>query len=142
MANNVALRRFLRSLQQDVRADTTLKDTELALDKWTIIASQALEYENRALFDFSVKVLHEAYASLPITGTQITEKRLAVVIRLYAVGSMTVRLESWEALRTIVLRPAKVHPADNEYVHSSWIRHGHVEAARAGLTRDDRMVPS
>src|SRR6202007_2365041 len=27
--------------------------------------------------------------------------------------------------------------ADHDYVHSSWIRHGHVEAARGGLTGSD-----
>ena len=29
------------------------------------------------------------------------------------------------------------HVAVAIYVHSSWIRHGHVEAARAGSTKDD-----
>jgi hypothetical protein len=75
--------------------------------------------------------------ALPVAGTELTEKRLAVVVRLYALGSLAVRLGDWETLRAIVLRPAKIHPADNDYIHSSWIRHGHVEAARAGLTKDD-----
>ncbi|WP_201359279.1 hypothetical protein [Mycobacterium paraintracellulare] len=137
MAKNTALRQFLRSIKQDLRGDSTLIETTRALDKWTIIACQALDFGNYDIFEFALKLLHEAYAALPVAGTALTEKRLAVIVRFYAVGSLAVRLAAWEALRSIVLRPAKVHPADNEYVHSSWIRHGHVEAARAGLTRDD-----
>lgn len=136
-SNDVALRQFLRTLKHDLRADTTLVETERALDKWTIVACQALYFERRALVELAIKLLHEAYVALPNTGTELTEKRLAVVVRLYALGSLAVRLGHWETLRAIVLQPTKIHPADNEYVHSSWIRHGHVEAARAGLTKDD-----
>jgi hypothetical protein len=120
-----------------LRAGTTLVETERALDKWTIIACQSLLFERRDLVELAIKLLHEAYVALPVIGTGLTEKRLAVVVRLYALGSLAARLSDWEALRAIVLRPTKIHPADNDYVHSSWIRHGHVEAARAGLTKDD-----
>lgn len=131
-----ALRRFLRTIKHDV-GSSTLAETVQALDKWTIIACQALEFDNHDVFEFAVKCLYDAYVGLPVAGTDITQKRLAVVVRLYAVGSLAVRLEAWDALRNIVLRPAKIHPADDSYVHSSWIRQGHVEAARAGLTGDD-----
>jgi hypothetical protein len=136
-SNDVALRQFLRTLKHVLRADTTLAETERALDKWTIIASQALYFERRELLEIAIKLLHDAYVALPVAGTDLTEKRLAVVVRLYALGSLAVRLGDWEALRAIVLQPAKIHSADNDYVHSSWIRHGHVDAARAGLTKDD-----
>jgi hypothetical protein len=136
-SNDVALRQFLRTLKHGLRADSTLADTERVLDKWTIIGCQALYFERRDLVDIALKLLHEAYVALPVAGPELTEKRLAVVVRLYALGSLAVRLGDWGALRPIVLRPAKIHPADNDYVHSSWIRHGHVEAARAGLTKDD-----
>ena len=138
MANyDVALGQFLRTLKHELRADTALVETERALDKWTIIACQALYFERRDLVELALELLYEAYVALPVSGTELTEKRLAVVVRLYALGSLAVRLGDWETLRAIVLRPAKIHPADNDYVHSSWIRHGHVEAARAGLTKDD-----
>lgn len=136
-SDDIVLRQFLRTLKHTIWADTTLAETEAALDKWTIIACQALSVERRDLVELAIKLLHEAYVSLPVAGPELTEKRLAVVVRLYALGSLAVRLGEWETLRHIVLRPAKVHPSDNDYVHSSWIRHGHVEAARAGLTKDD-----
>jgi hypothetical protein len=135
MANNdVRLRQFLRSLKHFIHADNTLAESERALDKWTIIACQALYFERHDLVELAIKLLHEAYVALPLAGSALTEKRLAVVIRLYALGRLAVRLSAWEIVRSIVQRPAQIHPADHAYVHSSWIRHGHVEAARAGLT--------
>lgn len=136
-SHDVTVRQFLRVLKNEVRGDSTLDRTERALDKWAIIACQAIYFERSDLVDLAIKLLHEAYVALPQTGLEITEKQLAVVIRLYAVGSLAIRMNDWETLRAIILRPAKLHPADNDYVHSSWIRHGHVDAARAGLTQDD-----
>lgn len=135
--DDVALRQFLRLLKNEFRGDVTLVKTERLLDKWTIIACQATYFERRELIDFAITLLHEAYVALPTAGTELTEKRLAVIVRLYALGSLAIRMGDWETLRSIVLRPAKIHPADNDYVHSSWIRHGHVEASRAGLTNGD-----
>lgn len=123
--NDLQLRQFLRSLEHSLRADTPLAESERALDKWTIIACQALYHERYDLVELAIKLLYDAYAALPAAGVELTEKRLAVVIR-------------WDTIRSIVHRPAKAHPMDTNYLHSSWIRQGHVEAARAGLTgRDD-----
>jgi hypothetical protein len=136
-SNDLQLRQFLRSVKHSIRADTPLAESERALDKWTIIACQALYYERYDLVEMAIKLLYEAYAALPATGVELTEKRLAVVIRLYALGSLAVRLNAWKTIRSIVHRPAKAHPMDPNYLHSSWIRQGHVEAARAGLTGAD-----
>ena len=115
-SHDVAVRQFLRVLKNEVRGDSTLASTERALDKWAIVACQAIHFERRDLVDLAIKLLHEAYVALPMTGLDVTEKRLAVVIRLYAVGSLAIRMNDWETLRTIILRPAKLHPADNDYV--------------------------
>jgi len=137
MANaDVQLRQFLRSLAQFVRADVPRAETERALDKWAIIACQAMYFERTDLVERAITVFHEAYAALPMVGADIVEKRLAIVIRLYVVGSMAVRMGAWTVITSIVQRPAQIDPTDYEYVHSSWIRHGHVEAARASLTGD------
>lgn len=137
-SNDLALRQFLRLIKSEFRGDATMAKTEQVLDKWTIIACQAIYFERRDLAELAIKLLHEAYTALPTSGTELTEKRLAVVVRLYVLGSVAMRVGDWETLRAIILRPAKIHPADNDYVHSSWIRHGHVEAARAGLTKDEQ----
>lgn len=133
---DVQLRQFLRSLTQLVRGDAPLAETERALDKWTIIACQAIHFERTNLAERAIALLHEAYAALPAAGADIVEKQLAVVVRLYIVGSMAVRMGAWPVITSIVQRPAQIHPNDYDYVHSSWIRHAHVEAARAGLTGD------
>ena len=110
-SNDLALRQFLRTLKHVLRADSTLEETERALDKWTIIACQALYFERRDLVDIALKLLHEAYVALPVAGTELTEKRLAVVVRLYALGSLAVRLGDWETLRPIVCgRPRFTRP--------------------------------
>lgn len=137
MANDIQLRQFLRSVEHSIRADTPLAESERALDKWTIIACQALYYERYDLVEMAIKLLYDAYSALPVAGVDLTEKRLAVVIRLYALGSLAVRLKAWNTIRSIVHRPAKAHPLDPNYLHSSWIRQGHVEAARAGLIGGD-----
>ncbi|OBK86359.1 hypothetical protein [Mycolicibacter sinensis] len=136
-AAELSLRQFLRTCKHALSAQGALAETEQALDKWTIIACQALNAERHDIVRFAIKVLHEAYVALPLSGVQVIEKRLAVAVRLYVVGSLAVRLAAWESLRSIVLQAAELHSAKGDYVHSSWIRHAHVEAARAGLTNDD-----
>jgi hypothetical protein len=139
-SNDVQLRQFLRSLQHYIRTDTPLAESERALDNWAIIACEALYFERNDLVDLAIKLLHRAYVALPITGSALTEKRLAVVIRLYVLSSLAVRLSAWEIIRSVVQRPAKVHPADHDYVHSSWIRHGHAYAKTSAQTRRLRSV--
>ena len=79
-SNDVQLRQFLRSLQHYIRTDTPPAESERALDKWAIIACEALYFERNDLVDLAIKLLHRAYVALPITGSALTEKRLAVVI--------------------------------------------------------------
>ncbi|MFV8165305.1 hypothetical protein ACNQVK_24970 [Mycobacterium sp. 134] len=137
---DVALRQFLRSLQHHLRAHNTLAETEQALDKWTIVTCQALNFERHDIVESALVLLHEVYEGYLADhdpGQELAKKRLAIVIRLYILGSLAVRLDDWSTMRSIVLKPAKIHQADTAYIHSSWIRHGHVEAARAGLTRTD-----
>lgn len=131
--DDVEIRQFLRTVKHQVRATVALADTEQALDKWTITACQALYFERSDLVELAIEQLHEAYSALPLNGVAITEKRLAVAIRLYTLGSLAVRMDAWPVVRSVVLRTARIHPADGDYVHSSWIRDAHVEAARAGL---------
>ena len=60
VSNDASLRQFPRTLKHDLRADTNLAETERALDKWTIIACQALYFERRDLVELAIKLLHEA----------------------------------------------------------------------------------
>lgn len=134
--NDVRLRQFLRSLKRFVNANRNLEDCHAALDKWTIFAAQALNFERADLTKDAIDALYEAYTELD-TGTDLARKRLAVVIRIYAIGSLAVRLSAWETVHSLAIRPVATAPF-HDWIYASWIRNAQVEASRAGLTRDDR----
>jgi hypothetical protein len=131
----VRLRQFLRSLTQSIRPDTPLAECERVLDKWTTIVCQALYFRTHSPCRTCHQTTPRGLAASP-QGPSSPKNAWRFVARLYAASSMAVRLNAWQTIRAIVHRPAAIYPNDQNYVHSSWIRHGHVEAAR-GLTRDD-----
>ncbi|BBY82103.1 ATP-binding protein [Mycolicibacterium pulveris] len=135
--NDVRLRQFLRTLRKYVNASSTLEDCEMALDRWAIFCAQATIFERDDLTGNAIAALFDAYRELG-AGPDLTRKRLAVVIRIYAIGSLAVRMAAWETVHSLVLRPVPSTPFDNSWVYSSWIRHAQVEASRAGLIKDDR----
>ncbi|MEU4841759.1 AlbA family DNA-binding domain-containing protein [Nocardia testacea] len=129
--NDVRLRQFLRTLSRPI-VSGTLAECEAAIDKWTILAAQLLHFERTELAEKAIDTLHDAYKKIPASSPDATRKRLAIVYRLYALGSLTVRLDSWSALRSLVLRRV-LSPGHENYWYSSWIRQGQVEASRADL---------
>jgi hypothetical protein len=56
----------------------------------------------------AIGVLHERYSGLGID-TDDTRKRLEIVIRIYALGSMAVRRSEWETVHTLTLKPTSVY---------------------------------
>jgi Putative DNA-binding domain len=134
--NDVRLRQFLRSLKRFVNVNRSLADCQAALDKWAIFSAQALNFERADLAKDAIDALYEAYTELG-TGTDLARKRLAVVIRIYAIGSLAVRLSAWETVHSLAIRPVATAPF-GDWIYASWIPHAQVEASRAGLTRDDR----
>jgi hypothetical protein len=135
--NDVRLRQFLRTLRRHVNATSSVDDCANALDKWAIFCAQATFFERDDLTQDAIDALFAAYRELG-SGDDATQKRLAVVIRIYAVGSLAVRVSAWETVRSLVLRPAEDATGNPDWVYASWIRHALVEASRAGLTKDDR----
>lgn len=135
--NDVRLRQFLRTLWRHVNATSSVDDCANALDKWAIFCSQTMIFERDDLTQNAIDVLFAAYRELG-SGDDATRKRLAVVIRIYAVGSLAVRMASWETVHSLVLRPTEDATGSPDWVYASWIRHAQVEASRAGFTNDDR----
>jgi hypothetical protein len=132
--NDVRLRQFLRTLRRYVNANSSVEDSEMALDKWAIFCAQASFFERDDLVEHAIDTLYEAYRELG-SSPDLTRKRLAVVIRIYAIGSLAIRMAAWETVHSLSIRPVPLHP---NFVHSLWIRHAQVDASRAGLIKNDR----
>lgn len=129
------VRRFLRTLKEPI-VSGSLEQCQAALDKWTIVVAQALDFERPDLAGTAIELLYDAYQQIPVAESDAVRKRLAAVVRLYAVGSLMVRLSAWSTLRQLVLRRV-LSPGYDDYWYSSWIRQGQVEASRANLLPDD-----
>lgn len=134
--DDMRLRRFLRKLAKSSLTPARGEDAfENALDKWTIFCAQALFAERADLVLTGIEALQENYANLGL-GNAETRKRLTTVIRIYALGSLAVRLEEWQVVHHLALQPVPSNPYDRQYVYSSWIRHGQVDASRGELLPD------
>lgn len=134
--DDVRLHQFVRALCGLVGSGD-LEDFNLALNKWTVYCAQCLYFERADLVDDAVEKLLGVYKKLGIDG-DANRKRLAVVIRLYVVGGLAVRLEAWDTVTSLALRPVPSETYGDDYIWSSWIRHGQTLASRANLTDDPR----
>lgn len=134
---DVRIRRFLRTAASSLTSKTNDDRFRSALDKWTICSAQALDAERTDLVLAAIGVLHEAYVQLWID-IEDSRRRLDVVVRLYALGSMAIRVRDWSVVNALALQRVPSNPVDSTYVYSSWIRHAQVMASRANLIPEDR----
>lgn len=104
-------------------------DNTTALDQLTIIGTHAALYQNEQVYSWVVDQLHKIYLQLAFNDTR---KKLAIVDRVYVLGSCLVRLGYWGDVRTLVLQS----PAEEFY--PSWIREGQVAASRDYLYPADK----
>ena len=137
--SDLRIKQFLTSVMAtDVNTDAFCQ----ALDKLTIIAVQALALGIPDAVKQAVSALFTAYVKL---GHSDVTQKLAIVTRLYVIGAAAVRYRAWGVVRDLVLHPSSAHPS-LDYVYSSWIREGQVEATEAKLFPDDSrgslMIPS
>lgn len=135
--NDVRLRQYLRTLSRSTGASVDLAAYADALDRWAIFCAQTLHFERPDLTDEAIGKLVESYQGLGIS-TDDNQRRLMVVERIYVVGSLAVRLDEWETVRSLALRPVPGNSYETDYIYSSWIRAAQVYASRAGLTEDPR----
>ncbi|MDV7137097.1 AlbA family DNA-binding domain-containing protein [Williamsia muralis] len=116
-------------LEAGERALRAADEDTTALDQLTIIGTHAALYQNEQVYGWVVDQLHKIYLELKV---QDSRKKLAIVDRVYVLGSCLVRLGYWGDVRTLVLQS----PADA--VYPSWIREGQVAASRDHLYPDDK----
>jgi hypothetical protein len=134
--DDVRLRQFMRSLCNST-GSSTLEDFNAALNKWTVYCAQCLYAERADLVDDAIEKLVRVYKSLGIDN-DANHRRLAIVERIYVVGGLAVRLEAWDTITSLTLQPVPSETYGDEYIFSSWIRHGQVLASRNNLTEDPR----
>lgn len=136
-AGDVRLRRFLKTTARSITSNADENAFRTALDKWTMFCAQAIYGERTDLVLTAISTLQESYAELGIDAAD-SRRRLDIVIRLYAVGSMAIRMSAWQVVHALALQPVPSNPFDSQYIYSSWIRHGQVDASRANLIPDNR----
>lgn len=130
--NDIRLQQFVGPLSEAFGLALNVPDYESVLDKWVIFCAQARFFRREDLDEAATDRLYAVFKAIDV-GTDAERKRLAVVIRLYALGSLAVRQEAWNGIHSLVLRPVASNPYYAEYIYSSWIRQAQVNAGRAML---------
>ena len=137
--SDLRIKQFLTSVMAtDVNTNTFCQ----ALDKLTIIVVQALALGIPNITKRAADTLITIYRQLD---HDAAAQKLEVIVRAYVIGAAAVRYRAWGVVRDLVLHPSSAHPS-LDYVYSSWIREGQVEATEAKLFPDDSrgslMIPS
>ncbi len=133
---DILLRQLMRALCSGSRAET-LEEFNRTLLKWTAYCIQCLHSERQDLVADAIANLVAAYNDLDID-VDANRRRLSVVEHAYVLGSFAVRLEAWESVTALVLQPVPSETHGDQYMWSSWLRHGQVLASRSNLTDDSR----
>lgn len=92
----------------------------------TIVAVQALIYNNRELIIFIIEKLYDLHESINVNDIS---NKLEVIVFLYIIGSTAVRYNKWSVIEPMVLK------GETDY-YRSWIRKTQVEASRNGLFKE------
>lgn len=144
--STVRVKQFLNTAKQTAGSAGAGGDRQTwlaVLDRIAIVACQAVVYERADVYRLAVDTLDAVYRAqgLPPDAMQLggsdaetAQRLLDVLLRVMAIGSLVVREEAWGYLGTLALRPVQVGP---NYVYASWLRHGAVQASRAGLLQGE-----
>jgi hypothetical protein len=143
--DDIALRMFINDAVLDAGrlvAEVGRGDDLLTLlDRLTCLVAIAITFDRPRWRDEGIKALTRIYnlgfddygVAKALKGVSASQLWLSVIERVMALGALCVRLEKWDGVRALVLRPRK----DGESAHyGSWIRHAHVMAARDDLLKD------
>lgn len=140
---NAQIRRFLNTVAASASNPKNSDDRDRSLDGIALVACQAVIYNESDSFEWAIEALWRIYNSGGTSPQQVlstgadretAEHLLAVITRVYAIGSLIVREKRWGYLPSLVLRRLDVTPT---YGYASWLRHGLVYAARVDLLQGD-----
>jgi hypothetical protein len=137
--DSMPIRRLLtRSVQEarDLVERKSFGDLESLLDRLVCLAATFLEVDEQEWFERTVAALLGIYG-LPWEQGPIGDQPppdaarlwLAVIERVYALGSLATRLENWRGVATLIRqRDPRMHS-----IYPSWLRHAVTMAFRARL---------
>jgi Putative DNA-binding domain len=138
--DDIPLRRLLTRAVPHARelvgADD-LEELERLLDRLACLGAMFIELEQGDWFARLVKTFVAIYGlpyeTQPLMPDEpppaVAAVWLAVILRVFGLGSLAVRLSDWQSVRTLaVQREPHAHP-----IYPSWIRHALTMAARANL---------
>lgn len=138
------VRRFVNTARAAaIEADAGSEEQADALNRLGLVGCQAVLNREQEVLDLVVDALWRVYDSagdtpdavrLAGTAAEPAKTLLAVLLRVFAIGSLVVREQQWEMLTALVLRRVQVA---THYAYASWLWHGSVQAARAGLLQDE-----
>jgi len=111
------------------------------LDRLVALAGRGLIIQSPQLFDLAIAALDSIYnctfdeqgyerRDLIIEPAQVW---LMVIERIYALGALAVRKEKWNAIVELANHRPSIAYNDR---YRAWLRHGHIQAARANLLQD------
>ncbi len=145
--DDVPVRRMLRVAVADVEqlvrtgGELAVEDLTSALNRITTLAALGLELRRPAFTTMAVRALLDVYgwgvdSQYVLTFEHLALPRLWLRIaeRLYALGSLAVRLRDWAAVRDLALAPVMALQRDpGEPPRSTWHRHALTQASRGYL---------
>lgn len=141
------LDRFLIQAGGQLRAGAASENYAPArglLNRVFVLATSAVLYGSAEQLDRILETLVDYYNAVPDIRDAVTnetpqeQQRAAawfeMLAHLYVLGSLAVRRGKWAQLRSLTLRPYRVH---EKYSYASWLRHAVTSAARADVLRTD-----
>ena len=115
-----------------------------ALDELTMVGAVAMLHDHDDVLEQVVDALWTVYEQVGLPDGYAVQLQghdaaraahlLDVILRVMALGALAVRLQRWRHLPRMADRPVRTAP---HYAFASWLRHGPVMAARAGLLGSD-----
>lgn len=143
--DTIALEHLFREAVRRARPIFGQEDFETELgdvvDKLACLAATFLSYDQSALFNRAVAVLAEIYnlgmgpqaramdfATRIDPGARAPRLWLLVMRRVFGLGALAVRLQRWDAVRTLTLQ----RPQGLDDYYNSWIRHALTMGVRGG----------
>jgi hypothetical protein len=108
---DVQIRQFLKQVRNSAGASVSAQHREGdTLDQLAIVVAQALVFDREALAREAVDTLHVIYVSLAEHGDRFARELVAILVRVYALGSFAWRGQHWAFVRDMVQRPIELQP--------------------------------